>query len=240
VRLQFFEVEDGESVTLEQPLDRQQREIGIVLVIDRVEVIRFDHAEQMRKLQRDHAVIGEQDFQARRKIVDVRQMGKHVVACENVGANALAAQCRRSLNTKETDAGGNTALFLCHRRDVRCRVDAQHRNTAFLEVLEQITVVASNLDDARIGVQAEALDHHAGIGFGVTQPGLGIRREVGVGVVEQFIGGAEILQLHQAAFAAHEGTQGIEFFRPICLIGTAHRVRNGRHAEIDKRLGQWR
>ena len=55
VRRQFLDVEQSQTVRREDFLGCQERKIGEMLVIDRVELVLFHQAHQVRKFHRDHA-----------------------------------------------------------------------------------------------------------------------------------------------------------------------------------------
>ena len=52
---QFLDVKSTQAVFPQHELDRAQRKVGKMLVVDRVELRALDHAQQMRKFQRRHA-----------------------------------------------------------------------------------------------------------------------------------------------------------------------------------------
>ena len=74
-------------------------------------------------------------------------MGEDVVAEKQVGGLPSATSSLRGLHTEELDDTGNLLLLPRHFGDVGRRLDAENRNTFGLEVLEQIAIVARNLDD---------------------------------------------------------------------------------------------
>src|SRR5207247_1577673 len=51
---ELLDVEEGQSVSGENPLDRQQREIREMLVIDRIELVLLDEPHQVRELDGGH------------------------------------------------------------------------------------------------------------------------------------------------------------------------------------------
>ena len=128
------------------------------------------------------------------------------------------------------------ALALRHLGAIGGGIDAEHRNAARLEILQQVAVVARHLDDARLRPELEALGHHAGIAFRVREPRGGIGREIGVVAVEVRLGRLHVLDLHQLAVAAHEGLERIERLGIARLRRVAHGVRDRRHAEIDEHM----
>ena len=52
----LLDVEEREAVALEDPLHREQRQIGEMLVVDRVELNLANEVQQVRELDGEHAV----------------------------------------------------------------------------------------------------------------------------------------------------------------------------------------
>jgi hypothetical protein len=121
-------------------------------------------------------------------------VGEDIVRDQQIG-RMHTAQLRRSLATEESHLGRDAPLARgCG--DVRRRVDPEDRDSARGEVLEQGTVVASHLDNARLRVKTEPRDRRLGVGLVVLQPGRGVRGEVRV-VGEERFRGLELLQLDE-------------------------------------------
>ncbi len=57
-------------------------------MVDRVELVALDQPLQMRKLDRDHAVVGEQCCHAGDEWIEVWDLREDVLAGEQIGANA--------------------------------------------------------------------------------------------------------------------------------------------------------
>ena len=83
------------------------------------------------------------------------------------------------LDAEELDERRHAAL-LRRDRDVRRRVDPEHRHALRQEVLEQVAVVRGELDDEALGAEAEPVGDHVRVGARVLDPGVGVGREVGV------------------------------------------------------------
>ena len=89
---QVLDVKDPQVVTREHPLDHSERQVRIVLVIDRIELDLGDHPQQMRKLEGRHPLGIEDRGKPRDEIVDLRHMRKHVISGSEVGGMALARE----------------------------------------------------------------------------------------------------------------------------------------------------
>ena len=88
----------------EHLLDRQEREIAEVLVVDRVELVLCHQPLQMRKLHRDHALRLEQALHAGDEVVQVRHVRQHIVAEHQIGLAVLwRRSCRRCCAAVEAD-----------------------------------------------------------------------------------------------------------------------------------------
>ncbi len=51
MRGNLLDVEDGQTRALEDPVDRGEREVGVVLVVDGVELVARDQVHDVRKLE---------------------------------------------------------------------------------------------------------------------------------------------------------------------------------------------
>ncbi len=109
----------------------------------------------------------------------------------------------------------------------------EHTKAAFAEVLQQIAVVAADLDDPAAGAEAEALDRHRAIAPRVFEPGLRIGREIGI-FPEDALGRDIGFHLRQEAGAAHPHGEGIERLHGVEFVGPEKAFAQGRHAEIDE------
>ncbi len=104
----------------------EEREVGEVLVVDRVELVVLDQAHQVRELHRRDA--------ARRRaasscpadeVVEVGDVGEHVVAEQQVGARARPRARARS-RARRTAPRVGMPCSLGDLGDVRRRLDAEH------------------------------------------------------------------------------------------------------------------
>ena len=124
---------------------------------------------EVRKLHRDDAGRCQQLLHPGDEIVDVRNVREHVVAEQQVGPAVLGCDFDRGLPSEETD-GRRDAFFDRRLRDVGCRLDAQHRNSAPHEVLQQVSVVAGDLHYLAAGTEPEPFHHQLGVAARVLDP----------------------------------------------------------------------
>ncbi len=113
-------------------------------MIDRIELGFVHQAEQMREFQRNYTIRFKDGLQARSEIVQVRDMGKNIVADDDIGRTAGGSQILRSVDPEKFSKGWNPFSFgfSCN---VLCWIDPQDRNTRIFKVFEQVTVIAGDL-----------------------------------------------------------------------------------------------
>ncbi len=232
MRPQLLDVEDAQAVRREHALRRHQREVPEMLVIDRVELVLLDEAQQMRELEGGDAARAQQDRHARQEVVEVGHLRQHVVADDEIGEHAAVDELARRVLVEEACQGRHAARFrrLGH---VLGRVDAEHGVALLDEELQQVAVIAGELDDTAVARQLEALDRHVDIAPRMRQPRLGIGREIGV-FVEDVLGRHVFLYLRQEARAAHHHLERIERLHRVDLVGGEEALAQRRHAEIDE------
>ena len=140
-----------------------------MLVIDRVVLPALDQAQQVRELQRDHALVLDQRSQSGRETPDVRHVGEDVVRGHQVGPAVLPRDLAPGLRAQELDFRPDTPRprRLGH---VRGRLDTEHRDAGRLEVLKQVAVVAGHLGDEAVGSQIQAPDHRLGVPLRMCHP----------------------------------------------------------------------
>jgi hypothetical protein len=167
-----------------------------VLVVDGVPLVVLHQAEEVGELHRDDAAGPEQDLHAPDEVVEVRYVGQHVVAQQQVGVR-LGGERLGRLHAEELDERRDALL----QRDlghVGRRLDPEHGHAALVEVLQQVAVVGGELHDVAGVIQLEALDHLLDVAAAVVQPRGRVRREVGV-VAEDVLRGLVLLELDEVA-----------------------------------------
>ena len=215
--------------------DGQQRQVGIVLVIDRVELHLFDQVQQVRELEGQHALGLENVAEAADEGVQVRHMGQDIVGCHQVGLLAARRQRLGGLNAEKSHLGAH-ALGAGGFGGVAGRLDPQHRHAARKEVFQEIAVVTGDLDDQGVCAQTKPLDHRLGIAFGVRHPAGRIGREIGIGVVEDRLGRHLMIGLDQKAGVTDQGAQredrlitGDQLFRRQIAVGQGLQTQVQKH-----------
>lgn len=125
---------------------------------------------------------------------------------QQVGPGALIAQASGETGTEKVSDRRNAGLFGdCG--DIGGRLHAEHRHPGTAEVLQKVAVVAGDLDDLRLGPDAEPRHHGLRVALGVLQPAVQIGREVVV-VVEDPLRRLEDFKLDEPAHGAHDTHSG--------------------------------
>ena len=102
MRRQFLDIENAKTVCREYGQDGSQRQIRIMLVIDRIELIFLYQLQQMRELESSDAGRIEQHREAGDEIVNVGHMGENVVGRHQIGAPASYREFAGQIDTEET------------------------------------------------------------------------------------------------------------------------------------------
>ena len=234
----LLDIEQLEAVVAEDRLGGVEREVAEVLVVDGVELVLVDQPHDVGELHRQHTGRGERDLHAGDEVVEVRHLSEDVVAEEEVGVAALGGQLVRQLDAEEAHHGRH-ALLLGGRGHVGRRFDAEDRDAGLDEPLEEVAVVARQLDHVARRAVAEPVDHLVGVRAGVLHPAVGERREVGV-LGEDVLGADVLLQLHEPAAAADVHVERVEGLHRVGLVRPQVALTEGRHAEVDDGVPQGR
>ena len=165
----LFDIDHREAVPVENGLDRPEREVREVLVVDRVELVLRQQPHEMRHLDRQQAVRCKQLRQSSDEVVDVRDLREGVVAGNQIGLAALALELVGKVTSEESRQGANSGGF---RRpgDILGGLDAQHGNPCGDEVAQQIAIVAAHFDDEAVRSELQLPLHLFGIASDVLEP----------------------------------------------------------------------
>src|ERR1700724_350704 len=116
-----------------------------MLVVDGIELVAVNEPLKVRKLQCDHAVGRQQVRHFCGEIVEIRHLRQNVVADNQSCMLTLGDKLLRKLQAEELDQGGN-ALPAGGLGHVGGRFDARHRHAERQEMLQQISIVACDLE----------------------------------------------------------------------------------------------
>ena len=171
-----------------------------MLVVDRVELIFGYQPLDVWELEGDDAFRLEKDLHSSHEIVEVRHLRQDVVANDEVGSKAFGHHLKCQANAKEVDYGWH-ALLERDARNVGRRLYAQHGNSERQEMLQQVAVVAGELDRQAVGAETKAFCDRLAIGLRMGDPACREGREIGV-FGEDGLGAHVLLELHQEAGVA--------------------------------------
>jgi hypothetical protein len=99
--------------------------------------------------------------------------------------------------------------------------------------LQQIAVVAGDFDDLVTLIEAETRDRHLDIGLGMSQPRIGVGREVGVIAVNVFRL-FNFFYLHQKTVRADVGMERVKRFHLFLTRRFHVALAQGRRSQVDK------
>ena len=235
MRRQFGHVEGAQPGLRQRALDHQQRQIGIMLVIDRVELHGLDQPQQMRELEQRHALRRQRPCHAGDEAGKVGNMREHVVGDQQIGADR-EPPCQRVIEERRL---GRNAARIGDGGDVGGGLDAEHGDAARGEVLEQIAVVAGDLQHQRASVEGEARDHRLRAAPRMGHPARRDRGEIRV-VGEDRVRRHHRIDLRQLATGADAHVQVPDRIGPLRRPLRRHqRVGERGGAEIDQAVPQF-
>ncbi len=139
-------------------------------MIDRIELILLDEPLQMRKLHRDNAALLQQQLHPLHEVIDVRNMGQHIVTEQQVGLTVFSSDRERCLLAEESH--GRRDAFLYRRPcDVGRGLDTQARYACALEMLQADSRRCWRSPSPWIAAtKPEAFDHQVRVTFAHVLP----------------------------------------------------------------------
>ena len=209
-----------------------------MLVVDRIELVLVDQALKMRHLDGDHAFRRQEMRHAGDEIVELRHLRQHVVGDDQIGMPALGHDLS-SQSLAEEGVERRDAAFRRLFRDIGGGLDAEDRHAEADEMLEQVTVIAAELDDEALGPKPEPLLDHPAVAAGMFHPSRREGREIGV-LGEDVRRAHEFRELDQPAMMANPGVQRVIGLGLVELLLGEEALAERRHAEIDEGVLQRR
>ena len=232
VRGELLDVEDAQSMAGEDPFRGEQRVVREMLVVDRVELVLLDEADEVRDLDRQDARGASRMRSAAVKSLRSGTCAKTLFATTRSAGPSRVTISWASPVVRNSASVGMPAAS-ARRGDVPRRFDPQYRDAARDQVTEEISVVARDLDDARRRSEPEPLDDRVDIAAGMVDPAVRVRREVEV-LPEDVLGRDVRGKLDEQARPADpyvEGVEALGFGEP---VGGQEVLARRRHAEIDE------
>src|ERR1700688_59160 len=131
----------------------------------------------MREFNRYNTGGSKQELDTANKVIQIRNLCEYVITQDQVRLMSGGDQVSRRVHSEESHYCRD-ALRFSHRRNVRRWFDPQGRHYAPHKILQQISIVACDLDNPAFWRQAELLDYLIDVASGVTQPGVRERGKV--------------------------------------------------------------
>ena len=209
---QLLHVINLQPVGVEDTLYRPQREVVEVLVINGVKLALLNQPEEVGELHGDRPAGGQHRTQPLHKAVDIRDVGQHIVADYQV-VEAVPAPELPGGTGPEKAAFHLNALGPRLLRHVLRRLHTLNGNPVGLEILQQIPVVAGDLQYSAGRGQLQPLHDFIHIGLTVRQPAGRIGAEILI-LPKNLFRLLVQLRLRQKALAAHLHLEGIKHLPP--------------------------
>ena len=142
----ILDLDQPHAESLKKQRQRPDFEVRQMLVIDRIEQVALGDVDAVLGLENKYAVGRQYPAYAFDKAVEVVDIGDHVVGDDhvrgavflrNLAAQILVEEFRKRFDAILRGASG----------DLDGRVDAEHAHSLFLEIPQQRSVVAADLDD---------------------------------------------------------------------------------------------
>ena len=146
-----------------------QSQIGVVLVVDGVELAPLDEAQEVGELEGDDPGVFDQGGQALGEATKVGHMGEDVVGDHQVGPAVGGRDVASGGRAQELDFGGDP-LGPGRLGHVGRGLDPEHRDPIGQKVLQQIAVIGGHLGHQGTRIEPETPDHGRGVAPGVGHP----------------------------------------------------------------------
>ena len=204
-------------------------------MIDGVELVLGDQAQQMRELEGDDALGLEQSVKPATKSLMSGTCASTLLPAIRSASPRSRRERSRQRRAEELD-DASMPLRAARLGDVARRARRPAPGRPPPEVLQQVAVVAGNLDDQRLRRKVETGRHGRGIGLGMLEPGFRIAREVGVVLVE-VRRRLDMRELNQPAGLADHRDQRVEALPALRhVFSGTEMVGNGRQPEVSDDL----
>ena len=103
VRRQLVDIDDAQPRRAERARSGEERQVRVVLVIDRVVLPPLDQAEQVRELERHETGVLDQRAESRGETADVGDVREDVVGDDQVGVSVLGGDRGPGFRAEELD-----------------------------------------------------------------------------------------------------------------------------------------
>ena len=186
----------------------------------------------MRHLDGDDALRRQQMRHGGDEVIELGHLRQHIVGNDQIGVPVVGHHLPRCFGTEEGDERRNACLSR-RLRHIGGGLDAKHRHAEGNEMLQQIAVIASELDHEAFRSEPEAALDHLAIAASIRYPGRRIRREIGV-FGDNVLRADEFGKLNQPAGVANPDVKRVlDLWRVEFGFGE-ETLAQRRHAEIDE------
>src|SRR5690348_12999188 len=110
MRGKLFDIEQGQPMRGKYPLNGQKREIGEVLVIDRIELIVLHQFHEVRELHRNDPAWLQENLHAPDEVVQIRDMSQHIIPQKEICAFPRRRKLSGSRSSEKLYHCGNAFL----------------------------------------------------------------------------------------------------------------------------------
>ena len=205
VNLEMLDGENLQAVPREERLQRGEGEVEDVLVVDGVELGVLDEVHAVRTLENDATAGAQEAREPGDEVIGGRRVGEDVVAENEIGLTIFGGETGGEVCAEEFDERFD-AFLASDFSDVGGGFDAETGHAEADEILQQIAVIAGDLDDAAGRAEGEFLHVALCRGAGVPEQGVGEGREVEV-IGEEIDGRGEVRDLKQPAACTDGDTE---------------------------------
>src|SRR3989338_3524202 len=202
---------------LEKGIESGQRKITEMLMIDRVKFATVDQIFHIGHFEDRHTVLLQQDADPLDKTVQVGHVRQDIVGDNNVGLFSLIAQFSGKVGAEKLRQRGHASLF-SHIGDVPRRVNPQGRYAGMDKILQEVAVIARDLNHKAIPVQVPASDQSFRKPLRMAQHGIRKRGKIQV-IPEEHIGRNGSRYLNQKTNGAKNYVKGISRLCLVKLLG---------------------
>src|SRR5580700_6789968 len=112
-----------------------------MLMIDSVELVLLHELQKVRELESENSSRLEEQLHSRNEVAEIGNLGKNIIADQQVRLLSLTREFRSQLFAKELYKCRDL-LFLSNLRNISGRLNTQDRNVVLHEILQEIAIIA--------------------------------------------------------------------------------------------------
>ena len=166
--------------------------------------------------------------------VRIGNVCEDVVGVDDVGKLAFGGESLGKLLVEELNQGRDALSLDRELRNVGRRLDAENRDAALLVELQQISIIARDLDHETFRPEAAATDQRPDQRARVLDHRIGKRGGIGI-VAEQALGRDRFADLHQSALRTEIELEREAILRFVQLLRGQQRIGERHPSEVEDR-----